>query len=134
MLKGTTSDLAKKAACLLVFFSLFLHCLYRIGVFTYFYMNQGVIAEEQCINRDKPQLNCKGQCYLNEMLSKADAEQRSLPSRHIQLQQIHLYFGVERPAVPSPFPLLLSMAKWRLGEQPGRYTFYRNSIFQPPRA
>ena len=35
----------------------------------HFYINQDAIAEEHCVNKEKPELNCHGQCHLQEVLT-----------------------------------------------------------------
>jgi len=34
-----------------------------------FYINQDSIIAEKCINKDKPELHCNGQCYLKKELN-----------------------------------------------------------------
>ena len=36
----------------------------------HFYINQTEIADELCENKDKPELNCNGHCYLKKELTK----------------------------------------------------------------
>lgn len=33
-----------------------------------FKLNQQAISERWCVNWDKPELNCQGTCYLNEVI------------------------------------------------------------------
>jgi len=42
---------------------------YNIGYVAYFELNIDYIIEKYCINKEKPQLNCKGKCHL---MSKLD--------------------------------------------------------------
>lgn len=39
-------------------------------VIVHFYVNQAEIEENYCINKDKPELNCHGQCHLNQILQQ----------------------------------------------------------------
>ena len=42
-----------------------------------FYLNQPMIAATLCVNRDRPELGCEGQCHLSTQVEKAqqnDAE------------------------------------------------------------
>ena len=39
-----------------------------------FYLNQKEIAAIECENKDRPELNCNGKCYLAKQLKKADNE------------------------------------------------------------
>lgn len=34
-------------------------------------LNKGFISQELCVNKDKPNLNCEGKCYLKKQLNKA---------------------------------------------------------------
>lgn len=39
-------------------------------VVVHFYANQAEIEKNFCINKDKPELNCHGQCHLNKVLQQ----------------------------------------------------------------
>lgn len=44
-------------------------------------INHDYIAEFLCINKDKPELECNGKCYLSEQLKKAAEEkEKNLPA------------------------------------------------------
>ena len=64
-------------------FMLYAHVLLLIKPFNPFIeytLNQKYIAEVLCINKDKPQLDCQGTCYLNKQLQKENTpEQNSVP-------------------------------------------------------
>ena len=46
-----------------------------------FYLNQELIANTLCINRDKPELLCSGKCVLNTMLEKSEeSEKQQIPT------------------------------------------------------
>lgn len=46
-------------------------------VFAGFEINQKYIAEKLCLNKDKPELHCNGNCYLMKKLKQAqDKEQK----------------------------------------------------------
>lgn len=58
------------------------HCLYQLGVITYFQLNRDYIARVLCINkkRDEPITMCGGSCFLERNLKIADdVEQSSMP-------------------------------------------------------
>ena len=53
---------------------------------TYFYMNQKEIAAIECVNKDRPEMDCGGKCYLAKQLEKADedlAQKKSERSRSL---------------------------------------------------
>lgn len=45
-------------------------------------INQDLITEKYCVNKDNPMLNCNGQCYLSKQLKKLDAEEQSERQKH----------------------------------------------------
>jgi hypothetical protein len=42
-----------------------------------FYLNQKEIAENECENKNRPEMHCNGKCYLAKKLKKADADLES---------------------------------------------------------
>lgn len=57
----------------------------------YFQVNRNYIAKNLCENRDKPKLNCNGQCYLAKKLKAAeDKEQKSNSQRLEKMPEIQL--------------------------------------------
>lgn len=52
-----------------------LNTLSNVAVLSYFYSNQTFIAESFCINKDKPELHCDGNCYLSQKLLALEQEQ-----------------------------------------------------------
>lgn len=47
------------------------YCL-KIGVWAWYFQNKDYIASTLCENRDKPEMECNGQCVLSKALQKAD--------------------------------------------------------------
>jgi hypothetical protein len=57
-----------------------------------FQVNKAYIMEFLCINRDKPQLGCKGKCQLTKKLKEqAQAEKQSREKTHTQEIPINLF-------------------------------------------
>mgnify|MGYP000530418343 CR=1 FL=1 len=42
--------------------------VWQTATIAHFYMNRAAITEAYCINKEKPQLNCHGQCHLKKQL------------------------------------------------------------------
>lgn len=40
-----------------------------------YYLNKDKIASEQCVNKDQPEMECEGQCYLKSQVIKASEEE-----------------------------------------------------------
>jgi len=53
-----------------------LQSFYPLAIYSYYYGNQGYIASVLCENKDKPELQCKGKCYLKKQLKKAGEQQQ----------------------------------------------------------
>lgn len=49
-------------------------------IFIDFKLNQESIAEAHCINKDKPEMNCDGKCYLKKQLEKTKKDKKPLQS------------------------------------------------------
>ncbi|CAM4115209.1 hypothetical protein EWU23_03475 [Cytophagaceae bacterium 50C-KIRBA] len=57
----------------------------------YYQVNRNYIAKNLCENRDKPKLNCNGQCYLAKKLKAAeDKEQKTNSERLEKLPEVQL--------------------------------------------
>ena len=62
----------KSAVALLLFLAMQLPLMNQWGAVAYYRVNQDYIAKNLCENRDKPMLNCNGQCYLAKKLKAAE--------------------------------------------------------------
>ena len=59
-----------------IFLSLLAQTFSKGLIFVQFFVNQDYIAQNLCENKDKPELECKGNCHLNKALEK-DNEQEN---------------------------------------------------------
>jgi hypothetical protein len=59
---------------LAIFFlsALCLPTLYKAGLFTFYQLNRDYIADNYCVNKDRPITMCYGKCFLEKGLSIAD--------------------------------------------------------------
>lgn len=73
---------------------------YSLTVVTYFYANRPYIASVLCENRNKPESGCKGSCYLNKQLSKAQ-DTDSQEAEVSQKVEILPYLLVTSPNMPT---------------------------------
>ena len=46
-------------------------------------LNKGFIAQELCVNKDKPSLKCEGKCYLNKQLQKTQQKEQDRQGQEI---------------------------------------------------
>lgn len=64
-----------KPISILLLFSLLTSNFGNLFIFTGFELNREFIAAELCINKNKPELNCKGKCYLMKKLKQAQEKE-----------------------------------------------------------
>ncbi len=50
---------------------------YRLFYFAGYEMNKDYIAKVLCININKPELNCKGKCFLTKKIAEAEKKQQN---------------------------------------------------------
>lgn len=51
-------------------------CQVKLGLLTYYSVNIEYIINELCENKDKPELNCKGKCFLKKKMAQADESEK----------------------------------------------------------
>lgn len=97
-------------------------------MFAGFEINQKYIAAELCINKDKPQLHCNGQCYLMKKLKQAeDKEQKQERQSQKNLIQDAL---VVKPLIFKQYPF--SEINFHVPLTTGMPQSTLNTIFHPP--
>lgn len=64
----------------------FIQQFYVAGVMVWFYANRSYIERQLCINKNKPQSDCRGKCVLTKKLK--DAEQKQQQQLPVQEKQI----------------------------------------------
>ncbi len=118
-----------KPISILLLFSLLTANFGNLFVFTGFELNRKYIAAELCVNKNKPELNCNGKCYLMKKLKQAQdkEEKQERQSRKPQVQ--------EALAV-TPFlfkQYVFTEMKLHIPASMGKPQDNQNSVFQPPK-
>lgn len=54
--------------------------VYQVSYFAYFKLNQEEIIAKYCVNKDRPEMHCNGQCHLNKELKKVKTPVADEPS------------------------------------------------------
>ncbi len=49
----------------------------KLTIVAFYQINKKVIAEVLCVNKDKPELNCNGKCYLVKKLKEEESKHES---------------------------------------------------------
>jgi len=81
--------------------AVFLQSLTPLLILVDFKIHQDFIAEVLCINRDQPELQCNGQCHLQEKLSEQQEQEQQAPNR--AEEKIQLFFLESLPAFWLPY-------------------------------
>lgn len=103
-------------------------CQVKLGLLTYYSVNIEYIIKELCENKDKPELNCKGKCFLKKKMAQADESEKKTNE---------IFKQVEFPAFIPNSTLTLSLKSIELEN---RYALVNNlynyqnyiRIFHPP--
>lgn len=103
------------------------------GILTYadYYVNKEYIADTLCVNKDKPDMHCEGNCFLEKQLEKENSQQSPVNTSHKNINEIQLFSG----EVPD-FSFLYSAIVCK-SERINFYLFpvtdkHITSIFRPP--
>lgn len=67
----------KPLLCVLLSGCLLLHSMSGLLTYAGFRLNHAYISRVLCLNRVKPRMQCKGQCYLSKKLKEAEKQQTS---------------------------------------------------------
>ena len=76
--------------------AVFLQSFAPLVILVDFKIHQDFIAEVLCINRDEPELQCNGQCHLQDKLSEQQEQEQQAPNR--AEEKIPLFFLERLPA------------------------------------
>ena len=72
---ATFATIVKHFVAIILFVLLGLQSFYPLAIYTYYYGNKTYVASVLCENKDNPQLQCNGTCFLKKQLKKAEEKQ-----------------------------------------------------------
>ncbi|MCC6818418.1 MAG: hypothetical protein IT245_05980 [Bacteroidia bacterium] len=106
---------------------LMLQSLHQLGIIAYYNLNKTEISDLYCINKDKPDSCCKGQCYLSKQLNQSQSE---LPARPAFEERDIPFFVLPNILSTKVFQAYCSVPLSAITALilPG----YENSTFHPP--
>lgn len=107
----------------------------KVWIIISFKLNQDYIAQNLCVNRNKPEMHCCGKCVLNKNL-KADeggngAQKKQLPSG-VREQKELLYYFQAADSLVAASGLNLYAADAVFSYQPPVAATFVRGIFHPP--
>lgn len=62
----------KQALTVILIFVMGFQAIFPLALTSYYSINQSYFASVLCINQDKPELQCKGKCFLKKQLDKTE--------------------------------------------------------------
>ena len=103
-------------------------CLSKLGLLTFYHLYKDYVIEEYCENKDQPQLQCEGTCFLEKGLEKDDDNAKNTSET---LTQIEIPAFIISSYFKGP-----TIFKWFSNiflEESNSYLFlYTSNPFQPP--
>lgn len=118
-----------KPVSILLLFSLLMTNFSNLFLFAGFELNRNYIAAEFCVNKNKPELHCNGQCYLMKKLKQAqekeEKQDRQSQNNHFQDALVVTPVVFKRYAVAE--------IEIHIPTSMGMPRNIKNTIFQPPR-
>ena len=123
----------KQLTAILLIVALTSQSLSRLNILINFKLNQEYIAAELCENKQKPELQCHGACYLTKKLVQEEEQQQKAPVQERQEQQLVQIF-LSPFAIGAPAPAMMAVADHRMHKHVFNYPEPVFSIFHPPRA
>ena len=124
----------KSALALVLFIAMQLPLMNQWGAVAYYRVNQDYIAKNLCENRDKPMLDCNGQCYLAKQLKAAkEKEQKSNSERLEKMPEVVLAFQAIQPIFSASF-VQVPVAEDHFATPAFVLSGDSKGLFHPPRA
>lgn len=100
----------------------------RFIVYASFQLNKEYIASVLCVNKAKPQLQCKGKCYLTKKIKQAEQEEKS-QERDSQKNRLMDAIITKRITLKLPFHIINTPSNCEI---PFLIPEHSSIIFHPP--
>ncbi|WP_197076837.1 hypothetical protein [Hymenobacter terrenus] len=95
-----------------------------------FALHQEEITARYCVNKDQPQMQCGGSCYVAKQLNKQqEREQKAPDSLRDKLEMLPAAYHSLVPLPVIGYPIAI---RYRKGAVPGIPLLGLRSIFHPP--
>jgi len=104
--------------------------LSSLFVYAEFKTNQKYIAAVLCENKDKPQLNCQGKCYLMKKLKEAEDKEKKQENTSQKKAAYDLFFIARMEQVA--LPVILTVKVQPVNSNIGLSTFDSEILHPPP--
>ena len=108
--------------------------LYLPGLSLWLEWNRGFIAEELCVNVDKPELLCSGRCYISDQMYEAleESPDDETPAPAARKNQCPASQFIVLPAVWKELSLSVGHHSGTFFYQDEPSALFSSNIFHPP--
>lgn len=103
--------------------------IFKAAVIFNYWHNKASIIENCCINKNKPELNCNGKCYVGSELNKLESEKEENTSLRMMLQDFEMILSSIESITHVQKPVLKN---WINKSSPSISIVWLESVFHPP--
>ncbi|MCS6822453.1 MAG: hypothetical protein NZ551_11380 [Microscillaceae bacterium] len=82
----------------------------KLWLVAYVELNREYIAEVLCINKNRPEMACQGQCHINQIYQETEEQEQPNPFQLLQQDFFELFFQ-ELPIFQSTSSYFLHLVK-----------------------
>ena len=108
----------KKSISILFLICLAANPLFNIGYYGYFKLNIDEIIEKYCVNKERPQLQCNGQCHLMKTLSLSqDTTENDQPATLSIIEAFTIVFFQENNFEIEPLKWLYKSSEYAFAKE-----------------
>jgi len=94
-----------------------------------FLMNRNYIAKTLCVNQDKPQMHCKGNCYLARQMQEQQDDNKQSGNTGKEKFEVQFFFLPDETIINYVLP---SIAVIYTPKRDNIIFQYQQSVFHPP--
>lgn len=74
----------------------------KLGILTYYSINSNVIESLYCVNKDKPEMCCKGKCYISKQLDGSEKLPKDIVLNESEIPLFVLPSSIKLMPIQSP--------------------------------
>jgi hypothetical protein len=99
-----------------------------------FKINQDYIAKVLCINRDKPEMHCNGNCILMQRIKASEEnERKEIPQKLKEQKEIFYYLNISNWLLQSPIEENSRKQQLTFFYESPFTTAFVKGLFRPPK-
>lgn len=91
----------KRIFSILLISIVMIQCFSKMAIVSYYYINMDYIANQLCVNKKNPNMQCKGKCYLTKKLKAQKQVESKMASELNNLQDFILFYSNAEIFIPT---------------------------------